>query len=200
MTFILFAAGSYLLVHAYLAVFTRYMADDYCTANTLIQKGFWGAQIYIRNSYSGRYSFFLLDLLIQSLGMGTIFITSTFVMGLWFLSLARIIYVLLIFTENKTPFIGSLLLSSCVLWASYESIVDFPQIMYWRTGVLTYSLFNFLVLLESNFILHRVQKSANIRAWELLAWGGFSFWVGGFSEVGNAVQIVLINSILVSSQ
>ncbi len=66
------AAGLLALVplgaHAYLGTFSRYLADDFCTAQTLRRFGFAASQSYWYTSWSGRFSSTFVISLTQSVG------------------------------------------------------------------------------------------------------------------------------------
>jgi len=56
-TLLLVSFSAALLAYAGLGYFTRYMADDYCTANAIAAKGFVSAQRDWYVGWTGRFSF-----------------------------------------------------------------------------------------------------------------------------------------------
>src|SRR5215213_6598871 len=68
-----------LVLYAYLGTFTRYMADDYSTASVLNKEGFWGAQVYWWQTWSGRYSFTFVISFIELFGLGIVPILPTLI-------------------------------------------------------------------------------------------------------------------------
>src|SRR5512132_1681351 len=76
-----------LVVYAYLGTFTRYMADDYSTASVLQDEGFWGAQTYWWQNWSGRYSFTFVISFVELFGVGIVPILPTLIILLWLFSI-----------------------------------------------------------------------------------------------------------------
>src|ERR1043165_8797022 len=76
-----------LLLYAYLGTFTRYMADDYCTAAALKNNGFWGTQTYWWQNWSGRYSFTFVVSFVELLGLAIVPILPALVIFLWLFSI-----------------------------------------------------------------------------------------------------------------
>ncbi|HET7897948.1 MAG TPA: hypothetical protein VFL47_09770, partial [Flavisolibacter sp.] len=85
MLFYIILAGmlSSLALYAYLGTFTRYMADDYCSAAALKVDGFWGAQAYWWQNWSGRYSFSFLASLVEMLGLKIVPVLPALGIALW---------------------------------------------------------------------------------------------------------------------
>jgi hypothetical protein len=57
-----------LAAHAYIGFFSRYVADDYCTAATVRTAGLLLTQKHFYVSWSGRFSFTLKVSLVELLG------------------------------------------------------------------------------------------------------------------------------------
>ena len=188
---------SALALHAYLGTFTRYMADDYCSAAALKNEGFWGAQSYWWQNWSGRYSFSFLISLVELLGLKIVPILPGVAITLWLLSMVWGCLPLLKKLKVSHAIAGALFLSSVALWLTYRSVDDYPQIAYWQTGILTYPVSIVLFFLGMGFAIRRSSKPVRMKWWELLLWFLFAFAAGGFSETGVVVQIALLTFLLI---
>lgn len=185
-----------LAVYAYLGTFTRYMADDYCSAAALKNYGFLGAQTYWWENWSGRYSFSFMISLVELLGVGIVPILPALVTGLW---LSSIIWASLPVLKNLQiahSLAASTFIASSVLWITYRSVDDYPQIVFWQTGILTYPVSLILFLLGTGIAIRRTNSPVKINWLELTGWFVFAFLGGGFSETGVFVQVVLLAACL----
>ena len=54
-----------LLVWLYFSFFSRYLADDYSTSSIVLKKGFWEAQVYWYNAWTGKYLYTFLTSLVE---------------------------------------------------------------------------------------------------------------------------------------
>ena len=61
-----------LAAHAYVGLFARYMADDYCTAGTVRTAGLLETQRHFYLAWSGRFSFTWTVSLVELLGTGVV--------------------------------------------------------------------------------------------------------------------------------
>ncbi len=184
-----------LVVWACLGFFTRYMADDYSTSSELLRQGFWQAQAYWYQAWSGRYSYNFLVALAELPGVRVVAWLPLVSLSVWFLSLfwalKQIFKALDIPLENKWLAI----LTSVILFGAARSLGDYSQVLFWQTGILTYQISNILLaaclaLFLRRFLLPDAQPGS--AGWEYL--GGFTlaFLIGGFSETGIVIQIALL--------
>lgn len=187
---------SALALYAYLGTFTRYMADDYCSAAALKKEGFWGAQAYWWQNWSGRYSFSFVVSLVEMLGLKIVPVLPGVAIALWLFSVVWGCLPLLKNLKVSHAIAGALFLASVALWSTYRSIDDYPQIVFWQTGILTYPVSIILFFLGLGVALRRSSHSVGIRWWELVIWFAFAFIAGGFSETGVVVQIGLLAALL----
>jgi hypothetical protein len=189
-----------LLLYAYLGTFTRYMADDYCTAAALKTRGFWNAQTYWWQNWSGRYSFTFLVSLVELLGLGIVRILPALMMFLWLFSIVWACLPFLREFKIENPILSSIFSAGFLLWLTYQSISDYPQIAFWQTGILTYPVSPILFLLGLGIAIRRAINPASINRLELLFWFLFAFITGGFSETGVVIQISLLTLLFVFVQ
>jgi uncharacterized protein DUF6056 len=181
-----------LALYAYLGTFTRYMADDYCSAAALKVDGFWGAQAYWWQNWSGRYSFSFLASLVEMVGLKIVPILPGLAIALWLFSIVWGCLPLLKSLKVSHTIAGGLFLASVALWSTYRSLDDYPQIVFWQTGILTYPVSIILFFLGLGLAVRRSSNPAGLKWWELVLWFGFAFLAGGFSETGVVVQVILL--------
>jgi hypothetical protein len=187
---------SVLALYAYLGTFTRYMADDYCSASALKSEGFWGAQSYWWQNWSGRYSFSFIVSLVEMLGLRIVPVLPGLAIALWLFSIVWGCLPLFRNLQVSHAITGALFLASVALWSTYRSVDDYPQIVFWQTGILTYPVSIILFFLGLGLALRRSSHPEPVRWWELLLWFIFAFAAGGFSETGVVVQIALLGMLL----
>ena len=185
-----------LAVYAYLGFFTRYMADDYCSLSALRQAGFWGAQVQWWQDWSGRYSFSFVITLVELFGVGIVPLLPALAIALWLFSMVWAYRPLFQGLKNSSYIPAGIFVASAALWITYRSIADYPQIVFWQTGILTYPVSLILFFLGSGVALRRSNNPARVRWLELLAWFLFAFLAGGFSETGVVTQIVVLAFLL----
>jgi hypothetical protein len=65
---LLLALLAAIYLQAYMGTFSRYLADDYCTAGLLKQYGYWGSISNRFFTWDGRYSFSILIFLFDIFG------------------------------------------------------------------------------------------------------------------------------------
>ena len=123
-----------LAIYAYLGTFTRYMADDYCTAGTIKNHGFWGAQTYWWQNWSGRYSFTFVVSFVELMGLRIVPILPALLISLWLFSIVwACLPILKKIKVSNYIFVG-IFTASLILWLTYRSVDDYPQIVFWQTG------------------------------------------------------------------
>ena len=185
-----------LALYAYLGTFTRYMADDYCSAAALKTEGFLGAQAYWWQNWSGRYSFSFVVSLVELLGLKIVPILPGVAIALWLFSVAWGCLPLFRNLKVRHAFAGALFLASVAIWSTYRAVEDYPQIVFWQTGILTYPISIILFFLGFGLALRRSSHIDTVKWWELLLWLTFAFAAGGFSETGVVVQAALLAILL----
>lgn len=186
-----------LMLYAYLGTFTRYMADDYTSASVLKKEGFWGAQLYWWQNWSGRYSFTFVISLIELFGLGIVPILPTLIILLWLFSITWLCLPFL--KDLKAPNFASasIFVASVVLWLTYRSFDDYPQIVFWQTGILTYPISPILFLLGVGIAVRCPLIATRMNRLEFCFWFVFAFIAGGFSETGVITQIALLAFLLI---
>jgi hypothetical protein len=181
-----------LLIFAYMGTFMRYISDDYFSAASLQEYGFWGAQSYWWKIWTGRYSFIALILFVDLLGLRVYPILPGLFILLWLLSISWSAYQLLSRISFPRKKLVSISLAGMITWISLRSLVQYPEVVFWKTGICNYSISPILYSLFLGTLYHRLQKATPARVWEMIVALVLAFVAGGFSETGVAVQITLL--------
>ena len=188
--------GLALLFYALTGFQARYWADDYCYNTVLQADGFWQAQSSFYRHTSDRFS------VIPLVGVSEIFGSQ----AIRFWPVVSILLALagLTWTIQQAAICGGwkistawrLLLAEVILFFTFWQAPNLFQILYWRTGMLTY----FMPLVFNIFLTGWILKNA--RQWDLLPgrpalktsiWPlGITFLLAffgaGFSETNAALQ------------
>jgi hypothetical protein len=177
-------------IHAYIGLFSRYLADDYCTASTLRNLGFFNSQADWYENWSGRFSFTFLINLTQLLGSGMTPFLTTMILLLWVFvlrhSLDRVFHTFGVSAHA----LWSLFLGAFVIYATIDSTPDIYQSLYWQTGAITYAIPLILFTYLWGWISSKAGQNPGekIRTPPLLFSGVTAFIAGGFSETYVAMQ------------
>ncbi len=178
-----------------MGAFMRLIGDDYCYAWILKQNGFWKAQMvsYLQVSmYNGnRYSLSLFSFL-ADLSKPTVngwlpgLVILLFVLGLTLVlwQAARLANVTIhwLFILVGAEFL-------CLM--TFSQAPDLYQILYWRTGMLTY----LAPVIANTFLLALILWQWKMNRSSYLAVGAvfiLAVLAGGFSETGFALQITYL--------
>ena len=108
-----------LLIFAYIGTFTRYISDDYYSAGSLKEFGYWGAQAYWWKIWTGRFSFVALILTVDELGLRIYPILPGLSLFFWILSLSWAAYQLLSQVPLHRKIFVSISLASMITWISF---------------------------------------------------------------------------------
>jgi hypothetical protein len=140
------AAG--LAVIAWLGVFSRFVADDFCTTAMLQRVGFWESQIHWYKAWSGRFAFTFAMTALELPGQAV----ARFIPALVILGLTGAIY--LSIRRHLGP-LHSVAITLAVAWATIGQAPDVFQDVLWATGVVTYTLPLVLIAAWSAFFVVR---------------------------------------------
>jgi hypothetical protein len=148
---------------------SRYLADDFATANRLAASGFWGSQLEHRHDWSGRYSFFFAIAVVQSFGPGTAAVTP----------LLGVVCALLVALRFRAPAVGI-----AVAYATIDGATDVYQSLLWQTGMLSYLA---PLILIGAWLVSLSRRRDGRPTWCDLV---IPFVAGGFSETAAICQVV----------
>jgi hypothetical protein len=186
----LILTGMGLASAAYLGVFTRFHADDFCVAGAVNTHGFWGAQEYWYQGWSGRYAFYLIGSLAALAGPGAAAVLPPLTILVWLAGLAWVAYQLGEWLGWHYPVFDSLLIAASVLLAVLATIPNLFQSAIWETGLLTYTLPLVLLTWGVGWILRLTLKARQAPAWPFIGLHALlAFVAGGLSETYLALQL-----------
>lgn len=183
-----------LVLYGYIGIFTRYVADDYETAGALARSGFWGAQQYWYQTWSGRVTYFALVTLVEMIGIQAVPFLTAACLGLWLVGLYWVLRQFCSIAGVKFPALTSVLGACLVLFVTLRSLNQIHQILFWQTGLLTYVNYLIFFTLGAGLLVWRLRARSPMPASgiELLLSFVFAFVSGGLSEISIALQITLI--------
>jgi hypothetical protein len=196
-------AGVPLFLHAYLGSFSRYIADDFCSAYFAHRLGILRATWFWYLSWSGRYSASLLDSFVGLLRPGDISIVVPVTILIWLAALTVFFQFLLVRLKHSLP--ASLVLAITSLFTLFTLSPTIRQSLYWGQGMR--SVIPPLIMGTIQVILVSKLRSRQWTNFQLGLWYtlGF-FWTlvaGGFSETYASFQaaaMVFVLGVLVTRE
>jgi hypothetical protein len=186
-------SGSVLVIYAYLGIFSRHLADDYCAIdflNTDFPTALWVNYMNV----SDRFSNFMLITLSEAIGPWTVSILPALMLTLWVIGIAWLLF-------ESSRFSGQawdkLLIGTLTVLVVFLALLQAPnrfQILYWRSSMAAhFAPLVFMPYLAAS-ILHSIfaaeKKPTAFWAYPLIFLA--SFILGGFSEPTVLVMISLL--------
>ena len=184
--------GICLVAYGYIGTFMRLSGDDYCYSAYLSQGTFWQAQV---NSYlqvstynANRFSLTLFS------GLASLFppVVNGFLPGLvivlWFIGLSYASKSLFHALEIRVPWWFCLVLAGFIEFVTFYQAPDISQSLYWRSGMLPYTLPILTNTYLFGLLLNAWRKERSSWVFVMITIV-LSFIGGGFSEVGTIFQI-----------
>ncbi len=181
------AFGLALAVFAYTGTFARLWADDYCYEAALRADGFWKAQLTFYQQTSDRFS------VIPLVGLGNLVVAQATrfwpllalllaVLGLaWTLRQASLRY------RWRLPALERWLLAAAAVFFTFWQAPNLFQVLYWRTGMLTYFMPLVVDIFLAGLILDQTRRK-KLSAWMSALVFLAALFAGGFSETTAALQ------------
>jgi hypothetical protein len=186
--------GVAIAFYAYLGFFSRYYADDYCMTSGFLTSGFWKSQFNLYNSWSPRFAGTFSLNLSEYFGRSTIQAWPAVAIILWILALTWAIKQVFRVTSVKVPIGFSLLLAEMLVFFTILESPQRYQTVYWRIGLITYTLPLVFLVFLIGLILNRFRKSnPGQMSWGSIAFCAMlAFFSGGFSETYVTLQTGLL--------
>lgn len=179
-----------LLALAYIGLFTRYMADDYCTAWAVNKFSFIKSQAFWYREWTGRFSFSFLVGLVELWGPALIPLLPLTALACWLTAMTWAMYQLASVVPWPRPLFTSLVAAELVIFATLITTHHIVQSLYWQSGMLTYIppliLLTGYVGLVSRAL--RLQKPLRAVSMQVAAAAVLTFIAGGFSEAYVLMQ------------
>ena len=188
-----------LFVYAYLGVFTRYIADDYCHARVLQTGNVIELSIDKYMKTSNRYSNMLLFGFSELFGAKGVAVLPPLMIFLWLLGLFSTFSQLKNFFHVEWQPAVIFAISALLAFFTILQAPNLYQSIYWRSGLVTYfSPLVFSVWLIG-FIFSQIRRAGKMNAplWASLFVFLAAFLIGGLSETAGALHsAALILSLL----
>ncbi len=179
--------------YAYLGLFSRHIADDYCSV-TFTRGNFFAALWQNYLTVSNRYTKFMLIALSELISPRSIMILPAFMIILWVIGLMWLIYEASRAAGQKWPPAVMLCLAVILAFVSLLEAPNIFQTLYWRASLATH--FTPLVIMPymAVFLMRSMFSFSNKKhpLWLYLLGFLFSFFLGGFSEPPLLVMISLL--------
>jgi hypothetical protein len=194
----IFTYGVAIIFYAYLGFFSRYYADDYCMTAGLLTGGFWKSQISLYNNWSPAFSGTFLQYLSEFFGRSAIQAWPTLLIVLWVMALTWAGVQAVRMTRLKVPASLILLLAEMVIFFTILESPQRYQTIYWRIGLVGYTLPLVFLSFLTGLIFNRFKKSDPGHApWgSMLLCAVLAFFSGGFSITYVTLQTGLLGMAL----
>lgn len=195
---LLFLAG--VALFAYLGLYNRYWADDWCFNADLKDLGFLDTlkgYSYITTYSANRFSMTLFSGVLNFFGLLGVQIMTPLFIILWFTGLYWILENLRVFfTRSLTP-LHTLFATVVIIYYSIYLAPHMYQSIYWQSALLPYTAPTVFGVWVFALITFQAQRPEPLR-WLNLLTAVIAFLAGGFSEAGCAtLTSILVVFILV---
>ncbi|MBN8656756.1 MAG: hypothetical protein J0M11_13555 [Anaerolineae bacterium] len=185
------AMGAALVVYAYLGIFSRYMADDYCLLLNMqsgnIFTASWNKYLFESNRFSN-----LFVLGFWELFPGNIAFVPTLHVVLWVIGLYWLLSELNKLFGLKLPIPVLLLVAETLALFSFFTTPNVFQILYWRPGQVSYLTPIVFFTLFAAWLVNLVRMKKVTLPLAIL-FGFFAFFIGGLSETVGALHISILS-------
>lgn len=185
-----------LLLHSYYGLFSRYLADDFCTAGQYLSQGFISSMHFWRLAWSGRYSFFFFINITHFIGQWITPYLTAIAIAIWLLAVYLLMSQLLQIIRVSNTILPTLLLASIVIFSTLNGTPDIYQSLYWQTGLVTYVTPLLILTIYGALTLNRISIETQTSWKGMVVSAGITFFAGGFSETYVTVQIVALLAFL----
>jgi hypothetical protein len=186
--------GIALILYAYLGIFSRYYADDFCISGGFTAAGFWRSQIALYTGWSPGFTGTFIQISSEYFGRSAIQAWAALTIVLWTMALTWAIAQAVRVTRLKMPTALALLLAEALVFFTILEAPQQYQVLYWRIGLVAYTLPLVFLAFLIGLIFNRLRKADAVR----LSWGGsaacaaLAFFAGGSSITYVVLQTGLL--------
>jgi Family of unknown function (DUF6056) len=203
MVVVLFAYLGNLALHGVVGSYSRFIADDYCSAGIANRFGILRAVWYWYLNWTGRYAASALDAIFGVLGPSVTPFVAPLVIILWTAVTAALL-VIGSAEEPRRALPASILLASALIVATLELSPSVAQSLYWGQGmrsIVSPLILSAMYLGLLMWYSHRSSSAAQMRL--LLACSPLlAFFMGGLNETFTALELssLLFSLLLMSAR
>jgi len=194
---LMLSSGIALSFYGYLGSFTRFIADDYCSATYAQERGFLRSIWYWYHTWSGRYSAFGMDWLVLTklIDRYSIQIVPPLTLAIWFVFASATIFLYLKSIDSQmSNLIPAIALAASAIYVILVLSPNISQSLYWWNGIRSYTL-PLVVLTGYTYFFQIISKRFHTTN-QLVFWGTTSFLLlfasAGLSETYAVLQFVLL--------
>jgi hypothetical protein len=179
-----------LALYCYGGLFSRYIADDYCTAAALKRTGFIASQRFWYETWSGRFSFTAIVSVLEFAGPKLVPYLPAATCCIWLAVSFWAVRQYGVASRWRSPSGGAFLMAAVLLFSTLRAAPNLGQSFYWQTGIVTYTLPIILLTAYLSVAVRFVamHPMGNSRLLQLAVAGALTFVAGGLSETTLAVQ------------
>jgi hypothetical protein len=179
-----------LTIHGYLGAYSRYIADDFCSAGMARRLGVLRAVWYWYLNWTGRYSASALDAVFGLLGPAVTPFVTGLVLLVWLAALTQTI-VALLRHDARSRILDAAVIACILVYVTLTLSPNVPQSLYWGQGMR--SIVPPLIL-STLLVAHVVRVDPpplRGRVGQLGLVGSFllALLIGGFNETFAALQL-----------
>lgn len=173
--------------------FSRFTADDYCTAGLQRATGFVGAQVYWYESWSGRFSYYFTIGLVELLGPWTTQVMPALAILTFAAASAWAVYPLARWHRWPNAALLSALLGGAFVLVCLQGAPDLDQSLLWQTGMFTYVFPLILLMVYAGWLARQIWRSDAPRSrMGVVLSSALLFFIAGLSETSTAIQVTLL--------
>jgi hypothetical protein len=187
--------GAPLLAYAAAGWFSRYAADDFCTAGQVRAAGFVRAQSLLYVDWSGRFAATFMVTLAELAGSFVVEILPALALVAWWAAITLAVIEITGSLGWRLGRVSSGILAALLIYATLQTTADLQQVVYWQTGIVTYLLPLVFATLYAAWLARLASGRTAGIAWPgaLALSFGIAFMAGGTSETFAAVQVTALS-------
>ncbi len=182
-----------LVIFAYLGQYSRYIADDYCTANAALTLGIPQSINNWYYNYAGQYTNFLLKGWVAYAGPGFAGLLPALILLAWSGAAIWTAYQLLSLTSIKDKKWLAVLFGLLFVFAVFAGIPSLIQSLYWIGASIPYTLPQIVMTFFIGWVIQVSRRHPGMRPSlvKLILTGLVMGVVAGLSEVSTVFQITV---------
>jgi hypothetical protein len=178
-----------------MGTYSRFMADDICSAAAVKAKGIIGRSVFEYLNWTGRFSVIPLDSIMGYIGPSTTPYSTVTALIIWFAVLSLATYQVVARSQQNGRLLVACLGAAIILFTTLDVTPLVAQSLFWAQGMRT--VVPPLILGSAYFALlgyvYRQQGTERRLIWSILA-GVLTFIAGGFAETYVVVQVSAITT------
>jgi Family of unknown function (DUF6056) len=182
-----------LVLLAYLGLFSRYIADDYCSTVIALAKGILGSVPHWYVTYAGQYSNFVVKGMIAYADSGITALLPFLILVSWVAALTWTLFPIARQTGIRHAFMLSILFAMLIVVSIFSGVPSIVQSLYWFAASVPYTIPCILLTFYAGVFIRIVHNPSfnRVPLWAQVGTALFMLISGGFSEVFTAFQITL---------